>query len=263
MRVDKVIMSCDDNGTYLKLWSYVARICREILKVTPVLFHITNESSDFFDDGNGIVKKIKKLSHVKTSIQAQFYRIYGTSFFPNDFCLTSDIDMLIPNKEYFLKTVENIDNDSFVVYCSDVYNPELPDVTGMFFKNRMPLCYYIGKGSDYVKIFEIETSFSNFMYKVLSYDFGYDVPYGDRDEIYCGYKLVENRENNKVVFLKRGVKNVWEVPGRIEKNFFYDLTPEKIQINNYKDFHIPNSFIERKIEFEEIYNQIYEYYSCK
>ena len=98
------------------------------------------------------------------------------------------------------------------------------------------------------------------MSKVLSYDVGYEVPYGDRDEIYSGFKLIEKKENYDVIFLERGVKDVWNIPGRIEKNDFFNLTKDKLKNNNLIDFHVPNSFLNRKLDFDEIYNQIYKYY---
>ena len=59
MKLDKVIFSVDDNPIYADFWKIQADLVKTILKADPVLFYITDEDSDFYFDGHGIVKKIK------------------------------------------------------------------------------------------------------------------------------------------------------------------------------------------------------------
>lgn len=260
MKIDKIIFSSDDNPKYLEIWKYVSKVCMEILHVKPVLFHITEEDSEFFEDEFGIIKKVKRIPNCRTSIQAQFYRIYGTSYFFNETCLISDVDMITPNKEYFVNQVKKFNEDSFVVYSSDVYNEKLPFVNRMFYKNRLPICYYLAKGKIFQEIFEIDSDFSVFLNKALSYNLGYDVPYGDRDEIYCGYKISENEQKYEIIKLRRGVTDIWNIPNRVEKNQFFDLELKEIESKKIIDFHIPNNFKEKYHHFEEIFNKILESY---
>jgi hypothetical protein len=260
MKIDKILFSCDDGGNYLKLWKYVSKMCVENLKVKPVLFHICDEEKDFEHDEFGIIKKVKKLKHFKSSIQSQWYRIYGTSYFPNETCLISDIDMLTPNRDYFINQVSDYNDDAFIVYSSDIYNENLPYVKKMFCKNRLPVCYYLAKGKLYTSVLEIESNFSNFLSKVLSYNFGYEVPYGDRDEIYCGHKIIEKENNIQVVKLKRNVKDIWDIPYRVEKKNFFNLKKKEIENKSTIDFHIPNNFVDKLEEFEDIFFKILETY---
>jgi len=261
MNIDKMLLSCDDDdANYFRYWKYVSKMCVELLGVKPVLFYVCDEEKDFEEDEFGIVKKIKKLKNFKSSIQGQWYRIYGTSYFPNETCLISDIDMLIPNKNYFLNQVSEYQENSFVVYSSDVYNENIPFTKKMFCKNRLPVCYFLGKGKLFSSILEIESNFSNFLYKVLSYDFGYEVPYGDRDEIYCGHKIIEKEDKFEVIKLKRNVRDVWNIPHRVEKNQFFNIKNSEIEKKTMIDFHVPNNFINRIDEFEDIYNKILESY---
>ena len=77
MKIEKVIMSCDDSH-YQYYWPVVAKTCKKTIKATPVLFKITDNDSDFYFDGNGIVKNVKAIPNIETGIQSLFYRIYGT-----------------------------------------------------------------------------------------------------------------------------------------------------------------------------------------
>ena len=57
MKIDKIIFSSDDSH-YLDFWKINSEITLKKLGITPVLFHITDEDSDFFEDEFGLVKKI-------------------------------------------------------------------------------------------------------------------------------------------------------------------------------------------------------------
>ena len=60
MKITKAIFGVDDSY-FLEFWPIQAKICKELLGVEPILFYICNEDSDFYHDGNGMVKKIKKV----------------------------------------------------------------------------------------------------------------------------------------------------------------------------------------------------------
>jgi len=78
MIIGKVIFAVDDNPHYSGLWPIVSEICFKKLGILPVLFHITDEESDFLKDEYGLVKKVKKLSDIDTGKQSQIIRMWGT-----------------------------------------------------------------------------------------------------------------------------------------------------------------------------------------
>ena len=45
--------------------------------------------------------------------------MYGTKYFPDDVCLTCDLDMLMINKDYFVNQIKKYNDDSLVIYSSD------------------------------------------------------------------------------------------------------------------------------------------------
>ena len=50
MKIDKIIFASDDSH-FLDFWEIQSKVCKEILGIQPVLFHITDSESDFYDDG--------------------------------------------------------------------------------------------------------------------------------------------------------------------------------------------------------------------
>ena len=61
MKIDKVIFSVDDNPLYEGFWEIQSKICSEILGITPVLFKITDNDTDFYEDKYGLIKHINKI----------------------------------------------------------------------------------------------------------------------------------------------------------------------------------------------------------
>ena len=47
MKIEKVIMSCDDSH-YQYYWPVVAKTCKKTIKATPVLFKITDNDNNIF-----------------------------------------------------------------------------------------------------------------------------------------------------------------------------------------------------------------------
>jgi hypothetical protein len=256
MKLDKVIMSCDDNPNYFELWKYVSKVCKLSLGITPVLFHITNENTDIREDEFGLVKKVKKIEGISSSFQSQLYRLYGTKFFHNENLLISDVDMFIFDKEYFLGQVSEIDDNSFISYLSDAYDLSRPDTVNMYGLNRIPMCYLASKSEVFSELLEIKYDFSDFVDKVYNYDFGYEVPEFHRDEVYVGKMMMRNHKNIKLEKLKRGIENVWRINKRIEKEQFYQIDFSSFERKEVVDCHIPSNYSENMDYFHKVINQI-------
>ena len=181
MKVQKVIFSSDDSY-YLDFWKLNSEITKKKLGITPVLFHITDEETDFFEDEFGIVKKIKKLPDISPGVQAQIVRMYGTKYFSEEVCLTNDIDMLLFDKEYLEKNLKNIDENDLVILNSDAYDPIRPECVGIFSgPDRYPICYVAAKGKTFNELLGTNVSFSDYAKKIESFG----IP-GHNDELYFG-----------------------------------------------------------------------------
>lgn len=223
MKVDKVIFSSDDSH-YLDFWKTTSEVTLKKLGITPVLFHITDEDSDFYEDEFGLIKKIKRLPNYSDKIQAQSVRMYGTKYFQDEVCLISDIDMLLFNKEYLDKNLNGVDDEDIVILNSDAYDPIRPECVGIHSgPDRYPICYIIAKGKIFDKILGTDIPFDSYMDKVESVGFE-----GDNDEIYFG-RCVNRNEEITVHKIKRGYCSNFYVPNRIEKNIFD---------NNYYHYHL-------------------------
>ena len=234
MRIQKVIMSCDDSH-YKYYWPIVSKVCKKQLRATPVLFKIGEVETDFYFDGSGIVKEVKSIPEIPTGIQSLFYRMYGTKFFPEEVCLISDIDMMLLSYDYFQGTIKNFSEDSIVVYTSDAYDLERNDSKGLFDSNIYGMCYNAAKGKIFSEVLGLNGSFSDFVKRLD--DFKYEKSlewYGD--EVFLTKKIEEYSEKFEVHRLKRGIEEGFKIKNRIEKwNFPVDYVNEQMRIDNIRD----------------------------
>ena len=265
--IDKVIFAVDDNPLYADFWPIQAKLVKEILKSEPVLFHITDNDSDFFDDGNGIVKRINKSNcpDIESSFQSQVIRMYGTKYFPEETCLTADIDMLMIDSDYFLEQIKEISRDDLVIYDSIAYDLERSECQNHneSCKDRYPICYILAKGKTLNKILNTNRSFEDYVDELQKLNLGWGT-----DELYFGDKVNNTNHGVNVVKLVRKYTTPWKAEKRIDRHNFpvilkhkgeieaqkrdgiYDL--DKLTFGHYIDVHCPRPYIEYKEEIDKL-----------
>lgn len=243
MVLDKILMSCDESH-YQYYWPVVAKTCRKEIKATPVLFKITDNDSDFYFDGNGIVKNVRALPNIDTGIQSLFYRIYGAKFFQEDVCLISDIDMLLLDEKYFQGIIKDFSQNSVVVYSSDAYDPNREDSKNLFKTNVFGMCYNAAKGKIFTEILDLNGSFQEFLDMITSFKNERGLEwYGD--EIYLTNQIEKFSEKYQIHKLKRGYEEGFVVKNRIEKwHFPVEHVNEQMKLDNIRDGNYDKTLLE-------------------
>ena len=236
MIIKKAIFAVDDNPKYSGLWPIVSEICFKKLGIVPVLFHITEEDSDFYEDEYGLVKKVKRIPDIDAGKQSQIIRMWGTRYFPEEVCIISDIDMMMFNREYFLDQVIEYSEDDLVIYCSDAYDPDRPECVGIY-SDRYPIAYNAAKGRIFDQVLNTDCGFDEYIRRVLDAGF----PDFDSDEMYYTY-CVDNKEHGvNVVKLKRGFYSKFKCPRRIDRvddSIFNKYDERLISNGHYVDCHL-------------------------
>ena len=231
MKINKAIFGVDDSY-FLEFWPIQAKICKELLGIEPVLFYICDEDSDFYHDGNGMVKKIKKVRNnqngniVNTGLLACIVRMYGTKYFPDEVCLTCDLDMLMINKDYFVNHIEKYDNDSLVIYSSDAYDLNRPEAVELFKNQPFPFTqemynypYNAAKGKVFNQILNTDCTFEEFVNLHANYKPGYNFMWMI-DEFYFADCVKNKNHGVEVHKLKRGYTSPWIADRRIDRGNF-------------------------------------------
>ena len=275
MKIDKVIFSFDENPLYADFWSIQANLVKKILDATPVLFLITDEESDFFSDEYGIVKKIdrNKCSNTPTSLQSQIIRMYGTKYFPDEVCLTADIDMLMIDRDYFINQIQNFGDDDLVIYDSLAYDENREEDCkniDWHCSDRYPICYIAGKGKTFNMVLNTDVSFETYVERLEKFNLGWST-----DEIYFGRCINNSTFDFPIHKLIRGYEPHWRAHKRINRHNF----PVKLKYQNeidsqkrdglynlnllregyYIDAHCPRPYSEYKNEIDYFVEEVLRY----
>jgi hypothetical protein len=238
MKIDYVIVSCDDNELYSDFWEVTKKLWNNIINIKPILVKITdNDTITEYDDC--IIHNIKKVDNIDTGLQSQIARMFVTKYYPNNVCLTSDIDMLPLSKSYFTNNVENYDDDKLIIFSSDAYTNT----------NRYPICYNAAKGELFNEILNLNVTFEQYCNRLIEFNWGWDT-----DELYFGKMVNQYLNQDKVVKLKRGWVNGMAI-NRIDRVLWmYNL--DQLKQQGYFDSHSLRPYKQYQKEIDFLVSQI-------
>ena len=188
MKIDYAIVSSDSNRMYLDFWPIVRDLWINKIQIKPILVYI-GDSDQIIDNGDHIIHKVKAIKGIDTGFQSQICRMYIAKYYYDDIILTSDIDMLPLNSQYFNETIRKYDDDDIVILSSDAY----PNIS------RYPICYNIGKGSSFNDVLQFDNSFEAYTTRLLIRNQGWGT-----DELFFGEKIDKFKDQNRIIKLNRG-----------------------------------------------------------
>lgn len=225
----------------------------------PVLFHVTDEETDFREDEFGLVKKIKALPGPDipdlyqnrairySAFQAQVVRLWAAHLFPDEFCMLGDIDTLPLRRQYFAELSRGLEEDALLIPQSDAYDgPLYADYDDAYL-----MSYAMAKGRIFREILDTNCDFQTFVERLANMKKGWHT-----DEIYL-YQCA--RKYQKCVLGKRGYED-----GRplrcIDRDRGWQYSTDYIAADWYIDCYMPRTGGEpcfdliRLLGFYEIYS---------
>ena len=141
MKIDKVIMSCDDKRYYLDFWESVSKVWKNKFGIHPVLILFGDKKTLNVSEEFGTVIEFPTNPNILPHIQAQWARYWFPCTEPDTTWLISDIDMFPMSKNYFIDSLNGVPNNSFINL----------NANGDYF----PACYNGGKGSTFKEVLEL------------------------------------------------------------------------------------------------------------
>jgi len=152
MKLDRIIVSSDENKDYLEFSKIIGPAWKKLLPdVKVTLLCVTDKDknefldiSKFYDD----VIFLPNITNIPSGNQAMASRmlIAATEIYKDEVIMLSDIDMLPLNKEFFVNAISNISDDKFVVLGGNAYNNSI----------KFPICYMISNQKTFSEILNPE-----------------------------------------------------------------------------------------------------------
>jgi len=245
MKIDRVILGCDTNPDYLPFWNLTSKVWSILTGVKPTLALVAESIPDDLDTTYGEIFLVNPVDSIPTARQAQIVRFFLPSKFPEDVCLTSDIDILPLSKNYFSTLIKNVNPDHLAVYSSDSTLPGFPN------HPSFAVGYNAAKG----KVFEeiVQGNMNNFEEKLKEWvSFGHGW-FTDEIMFYKSWNEWPEKLKRTSLF-KRGF-NVSDDPTHIRRidrsnNCLY--YQHLLKAGFYYDFHMPRPYERHADKINEI-----------
>lgn len=232
MKIDYAIIS-SDNSHYLDFYKPVS-IAWNHLGIKVLMFHITNEETDFVENKFGLLKKVKADPRFPTSWQAQLIRLYAYKYFTNISLLTSDIDMMPLNADYFRKPTSNLEDDQILSYSNQPYG-NVP---------YYPICYILANCKTMQTALGLQDDLTSF-YESVHARYGTE---WNTDEHFL-YDQLQKYSKLKSLSLRDYSQD------RIDRsNWQYD--PSLIQSGKYVDSHLLRPYVKYKKAIDDLAMQL-------
>ena len=144
IKIDRAIVSSNDNHMYLDFWPIVAKAWHRI-GIKPTLALVSDNYIEV-DESVGDVIRIKPIQGVSTALHVQVIRLFIPMYFPDEVSIISDIDMIPLSRHYFTKDLQNLPDNKFIVFRDKGYGPH---------SKQYPMCYNAAKGHLFKEIFGV------------------------------------------------------------------------------------------------------------
>ena len=236
MKIDYVLMGSNSNPLYLDFWPIVSKVWREVFNITPVLGLITEDEFDLYDDGNGLIIKLKTIEGYDDGLLSQLVRLYLPKFLKGN-CLISDIDMIPLSKKYFINNIKEFNDDELLIMSS--HHEQTVNI------NQYPMCYVIGNNEVFSEIFNLNLDWESFIKQIPNNGWF-------TDQIFL-YEQIKKSNYNKCKFPYREFLGDSKRIDRI--NWVYD--ENKVKEDYYIDSHLLRPFNDNENEINKLINLLY------
>lgn len=144
MKIDFVLTACNISDHYLKLYPLIVKVWKEKFNLDCILILIGDIIPDYLKNIGANIILFKPLPNVNSIFIAQVIRILYPCLYEDKYILITDVDIFPISNNYFIKSIENISNDSFISYREKYIK-----------QNMLSICYNVANSNVWRKIFSI------------------------------------------------------------------------------------------------------------
>jgi hypothetical protein len=167
MKIDRVILACNNNKTYYGFWNPLSKIYKEKFNINPTLIWVgteeeKNECNISDEYGDIIIVSPNKKYHIPS--QSTWASFWSTQLFQDEFCFICGIDE-VPLSGMFLKDIINeYTDEDYVMLIADAYLPDHWTIDA----SSSPSGQHISKGGNFMKIYNFEKNFEDEIEKIFN-----------------------------------------------------------------------------------------------
>lgn len=256
MKIDRVILTSNNNPNYYHFWNIVSKIYKNNFNIIPTLIWF-GEEEEFeklnLEKSHGEIIFQKPHPEYHVGWQTTWALFYFTKFFKDEVCLTMGIDQIPLSTKFIRDLIEQIEDDKYVTLIDDAYHTHWTLQNGV-----SPSAYHIGKGKIFDEIYKFENTFYNEVEKVyLSKDAFWSTG-EDKwgiDESYSSKKMRQYEKIKDIVSLSKfGLLRDRRIDCHRNLEPIYDI--ELLEKGFYSEIHLCRPYTNHKEYIDKLVNQI-------
>lgn len=258
MKIDRVILSTNNNPTYYQFWNPLSKLYKENFGIIPTLIFLGSESeleslSLSTEYGDIIRQDIVPSKDISwTTTWALFY---FTKKFPNDVCLINGIDQIPMGSRFLIDIIKEINDEKYVMLIDNAYtimNKRKDWSEG----GHSPSAYHIAKGEIFDKVYSFEETFADEIKKIEGSSLNSMWGTWGMDEAYSSQVLYSKKNEIEIECLSKFGEILGG--GRLEcqrsLEVPYDL--EKLKNNGYIECHSCRPYLTHKKYLDGIFDNV-------
>jgi hypothetical protein len=251
MKLDCVLTAVNDNNMYLDFVPIFIKTWNKLYPLVDVkIILISKEIPEHLKEYQDNIILFEPLSNISTAFISQYIRLlYPAILNYQNGILITDIDMLPMNKTYYIKNIENIDNDKFI-YMRNVLLQDWKQIA---------MCYNVATNKVWNAIFQIKSldDIKNTLinkYNEIKYVDGHGNSGWSTDQIDLYNSVMKwNTNTNKLIILNDTNTEFCRLD-RIYLTTLNEQIFDNIKNGKYSDYHCCRPFK----QYEILNNKIYE-----
>lgn len=247
MKIKYAIHSSDSNPFYLDFWPIVSKVWKTKFNITPILVYIDDDYDKPISNKYGEIIRMKNMENIPNYLQNLWVRYWIPSQL-DGVSIISDIDMLPISKEYFIDSIDKIDNNKYV-HINPAVN-QLPHPLSL------ASCYHVASNDMFKKVLKLEEkwedSITNLYNSGLGEDHGGHLSGKNKwaaDERYATLRINNYEVAEDIVLLRRDSFGY----DRIDRSYWHY---DEENVEKYIDSHMIRPYNDYKNEIDKLVNLI-------
>jgi len=258
MKVDRVILSTNNNPTYYQFWNPLSKLYKENFGIIPTLIFLGTEeelerlslSKDYGDIIRQDIVPSKDVSWTTT-----WALFYFTKKFPNEICLINGIDQIPMGSKFLIDYIKEINDDKYVMLIDNAYKI-MSNRKDWSEGGHSPSAYHIAKGELFNKVYSFEETFADEIKKIegLSLDSMWGT--WGMDEAYSSQILYSKKEEIEIECLSKFGEILGG--GRLEcqRSIEVPYSLDKLINNGYIECHSCRPYLTHKKYLDGIFDNV-------
>lgn len=258
MKIDRVILSTNNNPTYYQFWNPLSKLYKENFGIIPTLIFIGSESeleSTSLSREYGDIIRQDIVPSKDVSWTTTWALFYFTKKFPNDICLINGIDQIPMGSKFLIDYIKEINNDKYVMLIDNAYKI-MNNRNDWSEGGHSPSAYHIAKGELFNKVYSFEETFADEIKKIESLSL--DSMWGTwgMDEAYSSQILYSKKEEIEIECLSKFGEILFG--GRIDCHRSHEVpfSLDKLKNNEYIECHSCRPYLAHKNYLDSIFDNV-------